>query len=96
MQRDVMRRKESMQKDSCYDNCTDDQLIEFSRGGDTAATDFLMEKYKGLVRSKARSFRLPDFGDSDDLIQEGMLGLFKALRDYDPEKEASFATFAAL
>lgn len=85
-----------MQKDPCYDNCTDDQLIELSRGGDTAATDFLMEKYKSLVRSKARAFRLPDFGDSDDLIQEGMLGLFKALRDYDAGKEASFATFAAI
>ena len=46
MRRNVMRRKGSMQKDPCYDNCTDDQLIELSRGGDTAATDFLMEKYK--------------------------------------------------
>ena len=69
MQRDVMCRKESMQKDSCYDNCTDDQLIEFSRGGDTAATDFLMEKYKGLVRSKARAFRLPDFGGNAGTVQ---------------------------
>lgn len=83
-----MQRKE-------YDNCTDEELIELSRGGDSAATDFLMEKYKGLVRSKARLFRLPD-GDADDLIQEGMLGLFKALRDYDAGKNASFATFASL
>ena len=83
-----MQRKE-------YDNCTDEELIELSRGGDSAATDFLMEKYKGLVKSKARLFRLPD-GDADDLIQEGMLGLFKALRNYDAGKNASFATFAAL
>lgn len=83
-----MQRKE-------YDNCTDEELIELSRGGDFAATEFLMEKYKGLVRSKARLFRLPD-GDADDLIQEGMLGLFKALRDYDAGKNASFATFASL
>ena len=74
MRRNVMRRKGSMQKDPCYNNCTDDQLIELSRGGDTAATDFLMEKYKSLVRSKARAFRLPDFGDSDDQIQRGEAG----------------------
>ena len=57
MRRNVMRRKGSMQKDPCYDNCTDDQLIELSRGGDTAATDFLMEKYKNLVRKEANAMQ---------------------------------------
>lgn len=91
----IVPEKSCMQKNSRYDNCTDETLIELSRGGDPAATEFLMEKYKGLVKSRARLFRLPD-GDADDLIQEGMLGLFKALRDYDAGKEASFATFASL
>lgn len=78
-----------------FENCTDEELISLSRGGDSAATDFLMERYKGMVRSRARSLHIPG-GDQDDLIQEGMLGLFKALRDYDAAKGASFATFASL
>ncbi len=79
-----------------YSNLSDDELIARSRGGDSAATDFLMDKYKGMVRSKAANRYLPNGGDREDLIQEGMLGLFKAVRDYDARKEASFATFADL
>ncbi len=79
-----------------FENRTDEELIAISRGGDSAATDFLMEKYKGLVRSKTANLYLPDGGDREDLIQEGMLGLFKALRDYDAGKGTSFATFAGL
>ena len=79
-----------------YSNLTDEELIGLSRSGDSAATDFLMEKYKGLVRSKAADLFLPNGGDKEDLLQEGMLGLFKALRDYDGTKEASFSTFANL
>ena len=54
-----------------------------------------MEKYKGLVRKKARAMYLIG-GDTDDLIQEGMIGLFKAVQDYRPDREASFQTFASL
>ncbi len=79
-----------------YLNLTDEELIRLSRSGDSAATDFLMEKYKGLVRSKAADLFLPNGGDRDDLLQEGMLGLFKALRDYDQDRETSFSTFANL
>ena len=57
--------------------------------------DYLMEKYKGLVRKKARAMFLIG-GDTDDLIQEGMIGLFKAIRDYQEEREASFYHFAEL
>ena len=57
--------------------------------------DYICDKYKNLVRSKAKSMYILG-GDSEDLIQEGMLGLFKAVRDYKPGKEASFATFAGL
>ncbi len=79
-----------------YLNLTDEELIRLSRSGDSAATDFLMEKYKGLVRSKAADLFLPNGGDRDDLLQEGMLGLFKALRDYEQDRETSFSTFANL
>ena len=73
----------------------DHELIERSRSGDTAATDFLMEKYKGLVIQKARPLYLIG-ADREDILQEGMLGLFKAVRDYNPKKDASFFTFASL
>ena len=65
------------------------------RSGEKEITDYLVDKYKNLVRAKARALYLAG-GDHEDLIQEGMLGLFKAVRDYRPEKEASFATFAGL
>lgn len=74
---------------------TDEELIKQLRKGDTQIADFLLDKYKNLVRSKARVMYLVG-GDSDDLIQEGMIGLYKAIRDYDASREASFAGFAEL
>ena len=74
---------------------TDEELLALIREGDTAAMDVLMDRYKELARSKAGSMFILG-GDRDDLIQEGMIGLFKAIRDYDPSREASFPTFAAL
>lgn len=79
-----------------YENLSDEELIALSRSGDLAATDFVMEKYKSLVRRKTANLYLQDGGDREDLIQEGMLGLFKAVRDYDEGKKASFAAFADL
>ena len=78
-----------------YKGYTDEELIVMLRDGDTAVTDFIMEKYKNLVRSKAKSMFIIG-GDEDDLIQEGMIGLFKAIRDYDSGRDASFFTFAEL
>ncbi len=78
-----------------YDTCTDEELIERLRAGEREITDYLIDKYKSLVRTKARALYLAG-GDHEDLIQEGMLGLFKAVRDYRPEKEAAFSTFAGL
>ena len=74
---------------------TDEELIDQLREGDRQVMDYICDKYKNLVRSKAKSMYILG-GDSEDLIQEGMLGLFKAVRDYKPGKEASFATFAGL
>lgn len=80
---------------SQYDNCTDEELIARLRAGEQGISDYLMEKYKDLVRKHANTLYLIG-GEKDDLIQEGMIGLFKAVRDYQPEKEASFQTFAGL
>ena len=78
-----------------YKNVSDEDLIARLRNGESGISDYLMEKYKGLVKQKARAMFLIG-GDNDDLIQEGMIGLFKAVQDYQPEKEASFQTFARI
>ncbi len=74
---------------------SDEELIERIRAGEPECMDLLIERYKGQVRREARTLYLIG-GDSDDLIQEGMLGLFKAIRDYRPEKETAFGAFAKL
>lgn len=73
-----------------YNEMTDEVLIERLRAGESAIADYLMEKYKGLVRKKARAMFLIG-GDTDDLIQEGMIGLFKAVRDYQPDRSRLFS-----
>lgn len=78
-----------------YEEYQDEELIRRLRDGDGSVMDYLMEKYKDLVRRKARSMYLPG-ADQEDLIQEGMIGLFKAVRDYDCGRDASFYTFADL
>lgn len=75
--------------------CSDEELIVRYRDGDTEAMDFIFERYKHLVRKKAKAMFLAG-GDNDDLIQEGMIGLYKAIRDYHTDREASFATFASM
>lgn len=78
-----------------YQNETDEMLIERLRDGEQDITDYIMNKYKNLVRSKAKSMYILG-ADNEDLIQEGMIGLFKAIRDYDAGRDASFFTFADL
>lgn len=80
---------------SNYENMTDEQLIRRLREGDRRITDYLMEKYKGMVRKEAKAMYLLG-GENDDLIQEGMIGLFKAVQDYDLHQDASFYSFARL
>lgn len=80
---------------SNYDRRTDEELIDRLRGGETPIMDYICDKYKNLVRSKAKSMFILG-GDNEDLIQEGMIGLFKAVRDYDSGRDASFYTFADL
>lgn len=78
-----------------YEQMTDEQLIEKLRNGDKNIIDYIMEKYKNLVRKEANAMYLLG-GENDDLIQEGMIGLFKAVQDYDVEQETSFFSFARL
>ena len=78
-----------------YAGLSDEELVARYQRGETAAADYLVEKYKNLVRMKARSYFLVG-ADHDDLIQEGMIGLYKAIRDYEPEHQAVFMTFASL
>jgi len=70
-------------------------LVVAARDGDQNANCELVRRYRGLIRSKARSYFLVG-ADRDDIIQEGMIGLFKAIRDYDPTRQASFHSFAEL
>jgi len=77
-----------------YGKLSDEQLVELFRAGDDDVDEYLMAKYKPVVLKRARALYL-EGGDRDDLLQEGMLGLYKALKEYDPARgEASFLTFA--
>lgn len=78
-----------------YSQVSDEELIERLRGGENEIEDYLMEKYKEFVRRRARAMYLIG-GDTDDLIQEGMIGLFKAVQGYKSGKGASFQTFAGV
>lgn len=71
------------------------QLVVRARNGDGASLDALMRRYTGFVRLKASSYFLAG-GDAEDLIQEGLIGLYKAVRDFRPDKETSFRSFAEL
>ena len=72
---------------------TDEKLAALAQSGDDRAFDYLLDKYRVLVRKKSSSYYIIG-ADRDDIIQEGMIGLFKAVRDFDPGREASFKTFA--
>ena len=73
----------------------DEEIVEEARAGDNDALEFLLLKYKNFVRAKARSYFLIG-ADREDIIQEGMIGLYKAIRDYRQDKLSSFRAFAEL
>lgn len=78
-----------------YENISDEDLISKIRLGDLEAQNYLLEKYRSLVSVKANRFFLIG-AESDDMLQEGMIGLFKAIQSFDLEKNNSFKTFANL
>nr|WP_330375382.1 RNA polymerase sporulation sigma factor SigH [Inediibacterium massiliense] len=73
----------------------DEEVVEDARRGSIRAQEYLIKKYKNFVRAKARSYFLIG-ADREDIIQEGMIGLFKAIRDFKPDKLSSFRAFAEL
>ena len=80
---------------SKYDRMTDEQLLCDYKNGNQEIMDYLMVKYKSMVRKKARAMNLLG-GENEDLIQEGMIGLIKAVRDFDVTQKTSFSSFAEL
>jgi RNA polymerase sporulation-specific sigma factor len=78
-----------------YQVLVDEEVVEFAREGDDAALEYLINKYKNFVRAKARSYFLIG-ADREDIIQEGMIGLYKAIRDFRLDKLSSFRAFAEL
>lgn len=78
-----------------YHLLVDEEVVEFAREGDNIALEYLINKYKNFVRAKARSYFLIG-ADREDIIQEGMIGLYKAIRDFRMDKLSSFRAFAEL
>lgn len=87
----------SVQRDiaASYQFMIDEEVVEFAREGDNGALEFLINKYKNFVRAKARCYFLVG-ADREDIIQEGMIGLYKAIRDFRTDKLSSFRAFAEL
>ena len=81
--------------DNRFADMADEDIAYLAREGDDAAQECLLNKYKNFVRSKARSYFLIG-ADHEDIVQEGMIGLFKAIRDFRPDKLSSFRAFAEL
>ncbi len=81
--------------DSRFADMPDEQVVGLAQQGDDVAVEYLLGKYKNFVRSKARSYFLIG-ADHEDIVQEGMIGLFKAIRDYQAERLSSFRAFAEL
>lgn len=78
-----------------FEELGDEDIVAFARDGDEVALEYLIHKYKNFVRAKARSYFLIG-ADREDIIQEGMIGLYKAIRDFKADKLASFRAFAEL
>jgi len=80
-------------KSSEFCDMMDEQVVLYARGGSRPATEYLLEKYRDFVEGKARSFFLVG-ADHEDIVQEGMIGLFKAIRDFRHDKLSQFRSFA--
>lgn len=78
-----------------YDSMSDEEIVEIAKAGENQALEYLIKKYKNFVRSKARSYFLIG-ADKEDIIQEGMIGLYKAIRDFKQDKLSSFKGFAEI
>ena len=97
--RSMMPREESEASqivgEGIFANLTDEEIVTMAQETDGTALEYLLNKYKNFVRSKARSYFLIG-ADHEDIVQEGMIGLYKAIRDFKPDKLSSFRAFAEL
>ncbi|HBF76614.1 MAG TPA: RNA polymerase sporulation sigma factor SigH, partial [Clostridiaceae bacterium] len=78
-----------------YENMVDEEIVMLAKDGDSVAEEYLIYKYRSFVKVKTKSYFLIG-GDKDDIYQEGMIGLYKAIRDFRPNKLSSFRAFAEL
>ena len=78
-----------------FNGMSDEEIVSAAKAGNDSATEYIIEKYKNLVKSRARTYFLIGAAQ-EDIVQEGMIGLFKAVQDYDPKEGASFSSFAGL
>lgn len=78
-----------------YNQMKDEDIVKLAVDQDKMALDYILDKYKSLVKTKARPYFIIG-ADKEDIIQEGMIGLYKAIRDYKADREASFKVFAEL
>lgn len=78
-----------------FDNCSDHEIVSMAQSGNIDAEEFMMRKYKDTVKIKAAMYYMAG-ADEDDVVQEGMIGLMKAIRQFDANREAAFGTFASL
>ncbi|SOC39184.1 RNA polymerase sigma-30 (SigH) subunit [Ureibacillus acetophenoni] len=90
-----MLKNNQMQVLQRFDDMTDEQLVDLVHQGSTDALDYLITKYRLFVKAKARSYFLIG-ADKEDIIQEGMIGLYKSIRDFKGDKLSSFRAFAEL
>ena len=81
--------------DKNYEEMTDEELVMLAKKGDQEAYNHLINKYKNFIRSKTKSYFIMG-AEKEDVIQEGLVGLYKAIRDYNPERKTSFKAFAEL
>lgn len=81
--------------DLAYHTMSDDEVVKLCKNGDTDALNYLINKYKNYVTARARAYFLMG-ADKEDIVQEGMIGLYKAIRDFQDDRQASFRSFAEL
>jgi RNA polymerase sporulation-specific sigma factor len=91
MSKGILKRQEY----ASYEDMSDDEIVEQAQQGSKLAIEYLIRKYKNFVKAKSRSYFLVG-GEREDIVQEGMVGLYKAIRDYEEEELASFRGFAEL
>jgi len=91
----ITERNETASRKINYAELDDETLVSLAQGGDENAEEYLIRKYKDVVRSKAHLYFMVG-ADSEDIVQEGMIGIFKAIRSYNKAKAASFHTFAEI